>query len=335
MERQQVYCEIEFYRQFINAFPKEVIPTEEGIQKSKRWVDFNSYLFKSDLILNINGLDFKTLTENSEYFWLLWKRSTSGECGLEFDERNFPNLEKFSEYISLDNKYLSSVYLTCNHSEFCQNIEANYGVKVIPNELVFKTDNFFNVHIESIEKGEKSHKNWDFLRVYKHPCNALAIVDNYILKNEMIINENIVPILDKLLPKKLEIPFHISIFAKNEFNNKKHQEHILNLISAIRPELNFKFTMHKMQNEFHDRSIITNYMLIDSGSGFDLFSKNRANHQTRITGYYPFSAANINADARLTYQGIKKSLRKIFDTACDTKYLTTFWGDKENRLFEN
>ena len=58
MERQRVYCEIEFYKQFINAFPKEVIPTEEGILKSKRWVDFHSYLFKSDLIFNIkNGFE--------------------------------------------------------------------------------------------------------------------------------------------------------------------------------------------------------------------------------------------------------------------------------------
>lgn len=335
MERQNVYCEIEFYKLFIDAYPKEVIPTEEGIKKSKRWINIHSYLFKSDLILNTNSIEFKALTESNEYFWTLWKRSTSGECGLEFDDKGFPFFEKFDEFISIDNLHFSSVYLTCNSSECCQTIKSFYGVKVIPFENVFKSDKFFDIQIESIEKGDKSHKNWDFLEIYSHPCNALAIVDNYILKSEMIITENLLPILDRLLPKKLEIPFHISIFAKNDFNNKKYHEEISNLITRIKPELSFKLTIHKMQNEFHDRSIITNYLLIDSGSGFDLFSKNRAIHQTRITGYYPFSAANINTDARLTYQAIKKSLRKIFETACDTEYLTTFWGDKENRLFEN
>ena len=163
----------------------------------------------------------------------------------------------------------------------------------------------------------------------------MAIVDNYVLKSESIIKENLLPIFDKLLPHNLKIPFHISVFAENEFHNKEYYELIKKLIEKIRPDLTFNLTLHQLHNEFHDRSIITNYLLLDSGSGFDLFIKNKASHQTSITGYYPFSTSNINIDARLKYQIIRKSLKKVFGGACSNENLTNYWGYKENRLFEN
>jgi hypothetical protein len=335
MERQNVYCEIEFYNQFIDSFPSQIKPTDDGIKKSKRWIDFHNFILKSDLVLNVNGSDFKTLTESNELYWTLWKRSTSGQCGLEFNDVCFPDLHKFEDCVKQNKTYLSSVFLTCSPNELCKNIETSYGVKIIPIEDVFMDDSFFDLHIESIEKGIKSHINWDFLGGFQHPCNSLAIVDNFILNKDVYIFENLFPILDKLLPASLNIPFHISIFAKCDFNNKEHQEKIRNFIKSNRPKLEFKLTVHKMQDEFHDRSIITNYMLIDSGGGFDLFSKKRATKQTRVICYYPHSSANLNFKAHLDYHTIKSSLKKIFDSSCATEFLTTYWGDKENRLFEN
>ena len=115
----------------------------------------------------------------------------------------------------------------------------------------------------------------------------------------------------------------------------EYYELIKKSLKNLRPKMNFKLTIHQLRSEFHDRTIITNYLLLDSGSGFDLFSKSKAIHQTSITGYYPFLTSNINIDVGLKYRVIRKSLKKVSDSACSTEHLTNFWGDRENRLFKN
>jgi len=109
MDRQKVFCEIDFYMKFVNSYPKEVVPGEESIKRTKLWIDFNSFLFKSDIHFDINVIDFETLAASDEYYKLWWKKSANGECGIEFDGLEFPKLKEF-EKVSENNACLESVY---------------------------------------------------------------------------------------------------------------------------------------------------------------------------------------------------------------------------------
>ena len=334
MKRQRVFCEIDFYKQFVNSYPKEVIPSEENIIKTKLWIDFNSFLFKSDIHFDIDADIFRILIASDEYFKVLWKKSTNGECGVEFDSVEFPKITEFDKVY--ENKvYLESVYLSCESDSLCREVENAYGVKVISIDNITKAENLFNVHIETVEKGDESHSNWDFLSVFSHPCNSLAVVDNYILKDTIAINENLIAILDKILPSKLEIPFHISVFAKNDYHNKERCELITKSLEELRPNIVFKISVFQLRNEFHDRTLITNYLILDSGSGFDLFSNRKSKNQTKITGYYPFSASNLNIDVRHNYYVLRKLMKEVYDKSVSNENFQNVWGEKENRLFEN
>ena len=123
-----------------------------------------------------------------------------------------------------------------------------------------------------------------------HKCNALAIIDRYLLKSNNSIKYNLIPILDIYLPEQISVTFNISIFtdcllgdAKTLYDNV-HRE-----ISKLRPNLKFTFGLFNMNSKLHDREIITNYMHITSGSGFDLIDLDKTGeylrfiHQTSIT----------------------------------------------------
>ena len=331
--KQKIYCEIEFYKQFVNSFPKSVYPNDQSITKTKCWIELYSYFSKNKMFFDISEKELIELSEQNEYFKFLIKQW--GENKIETYKLNFPDLEKFEDCISINQDSLESVYLSCKSDELCKKVEDSFGIKVISIDKIFDESNFFNVHIETVEKGDKSHTNWDFLHIFSHPCNSLAIVDNYILKDTNVIDENLIPVLDKVLPSNLKIPFHLSVFAKNDFHNKERYELIKETLDKLRPNLSFRISVFQLRSEFHDRTLITNYLILDSGSGFDLFSNKKAKHQTKITGYYPFSASNINFNARFSYQVLRKSMKEVYDKGVSNEKFQDVWGEKENRLFEN
>jgi hypothetical protein len=340
MERQKVYCEIDFYKQFLNSYPKEPTPGEESIKKMKYWIAFNSFLFKSDIFFNISIAQFEALTADEIYFKTLWKKSANGECGIEFIASEFPIIKELDECINNKKDFSEAVYLTCEAVELCKEIENSYGIKVICISNLYENEKLFDFHIEPILSGINGHTTWSFLEIYKHNCNSLAIVDNYILTDTSVIMENLLPILDALLPKRIKTSFHISVFAKKEFPGrpgkdfKLYHDLIRSEIETMRPDLDFKLGIFQLRREIHDRNLITNYIYIDSGSGFNLFRNNISIHQTKIIGFYPSFISNVNLGGSNLNYALRKSLKKIYSDACKTEFLTTYWGDKVNRLFD-
>lgn len=340
MERQKIYCEIGFYEQFIKSYPTNSSPSDASINKLKYWINFYSFLSRSDIFFNISSEQFESLTINEYWFKSLWKKSANGECGVEFIASEFPAIIEIAKNINNRRDFLDAIYLTCTPLDLCEEFEKSFGIKVICFEKLFENDELFNIHIESIESGSRSHTNWRFLETYKHVCNSLAIVDNYILADKNNILENLVPILDSLLPKNLKASFHISVFAKKEIKGgitkdfKSYHDLIKHEIERIRPELNFTLGIFQLRREIHDRNLITNNYIIESGSGFNLFKRERALNQTKIIGFYPSFVTNANTGGCKLYFDLRKSLRKIYHDACQTDFLTTYWGVKDNRLFD-
>lgn len=357
MERQTVYCEIEFYKRFLDLFPKQILPSEDSIIRAKQWIDFSAFLFKSAIHINIGAEEFKRLSEQNEYYFFLWKKSVNGECFLEFDDLGFPNVREIHTLVTNNNKILNAVFLTTESAEECQKLEKIFGIRVISDKSIFQNENLFNTHIETINSGNHSHTNWDFLEVFKHPCNSIAIVDNYLLKNEEVIKANLIPILQKLIPYDLITPFHLSIFTSKKIKEGdkvavidfgKISKLIIEEIRKTRSK-QFKLKVgifNSNSKDYHDRVIITNYMIIDSGSGFDLFKKYElddgnevAIHQTKIIGYYPHFASNLNIKSKDQFVNIYSF---HFNNMRSDYIKSKEWASNNNkpfhminRLFEN
>ena len=71
---------------------------------------------------------------------------------------------------------------------------------------------------------------------------------------------------------------------------------ILNRINEIRKELQVELTIYLCgKNDFHDRAIITNYIWIGCGGGFDLLnSKLQSSKMTNIPIFYPYIQDGID-----------------------------------------
>lgn len=359
MERQTVYCEIEFYKRFLDSFPKQVLPSEDSLNRAKQWIDFSAFLFKSAIYIDINAEEFRKLSEQNEYYTFLWKKSVNGECFLEFQDSGFPYVRGIQTTGTKNNEILNAVFLTTESVEECQKLEKKFGIRVISDKNLFQNENLFITHIETINSGNNSHTNWDFLEVFSHPCNSIAIVDNYLLRNEAVIKENLIPILQKLIPPDLSIPFNLSIFTLKRFREGDKDvfidfgqisKFILEELRKTRSE-QFKINIgifNSNSRDYHDRVIITNYMIIDSGSGFDLFKKYEmvdgsekevAIHQTKIIGYYPHFASNLDIKSKDQFVNIYSF---HFNNMKSDYFKTKEWFANSqkpfhmvNRLFEN
>ena len=98
-------------------------------------------------------------------------------------------------------------------------------------------------------------------------------------------------ILDALLPMNIEATFYLSIFSENEgddvcFENKKRA--LKEKLQTIRPNLPISIEVFENnKSEFHDRALITNYMWVGIGSGFDLFRRRESDKSTELHVVYP------------------------------------------------
>lgn len=335
MRSQDIYLEIDFYKKFIDSLPAEENPY--GVNYPlKQWQNFYELMIKSNIYLDINEQTLAELAKQDKESYNIFVKKWGSGNSVELLEDKFPNIDKFEIFVQKNKDLLKSIFLTSKPNNRCEEIENSYGIRVIGFENIYKvTNNIFNMHIEPIESGNKTHTDWSFMNKFIHPCNSIAVVDKYILKSEDTILENLLPILSIILPDKLKIPFHISVFSKNEPNIKKNYNFIKEQLKKEKPNLNFTLAVHELKdNKIHDRTIFTNYLLIESGKGFDLFNKKKATHQTKINAYYPFSVLNVNDEVTLSYVHLEDSLIKVYNQAVDSPSYANYCGKKENRLFE-
>jgi hypothetical protein len=114
----------------------------------------------------------------------------------------------------------------------------------------------------------------------------MLVSDEYLCKDKNP-QDNIYVALEHLLPKNLEIDFHLTIFTGD-----------LSQFDAIEAKLkelrNYSIFLTIIQvtkaNPIHDRNIITNYFWINSGHGFHLFQKGKviSDRNTQLSFYSIF-----------------------------------------------
>lgn len=224
---------------------------------------------------------------------------------------------------------LSSIYLTDKDSILCDGKSIQHGIVVFNNiqfrrdEKVFSTIN--QVPIDEDIKYKDGWKNKIFDSILlNNRCNAVIINDKY-LCNKGYVNPDLKNLLDIILPQKLKIPFHLSIFSEINSNGDEIYEDIKNTISSIRSQDFYRNTLLTLcYSTLHDRFIISNTYCITVGAGFNLFNgRNKPQNSTSLKIFYPTAVGN-----KTEYNLWIKKTKEVNERN------NNYWGERVNRLFE-
>ena len=304
MAKRDTYCEVNFLRKFSGKFSQSSPFDDEQVLKNQCWIGLFKFLSNKAILMIDDRTQFNVASQENQLCQKIKKLWANGK--LQINERKI-DLDDIP-----DDMLRSSVFL-CDDNPFVIQKAQKLGILLITPATYVQfaclyKDNGIAFHTNDIA-------DWSILREKgKHNFNAMVISDLYILKER---NINLYAIFDALLPTNLETKMHISIFTQDTPTFQQDYEEIKAQIKTLRPKLNYNLTLHKgMATNFHDRGIITNYMRIKCGAGFDLLKITRSGDQVaRITTDvdidYPYfkesdvaegSYENILMDARNMYK---------------------------------
>jgi hypothetical protein len=247
------------------------------------------------------------------------------------------------ENLSQKEQFLNAMFLTSSPKEICQKAMDDYGVIAICAENI----NDFRCLLYGVGTAIRKHETnkWSSCLASEKtvPCNSLIIVDNYILSKTDLIKENLTDILDTLIPSQLssKIDFQITIFTSSVINAKDKLQSVTDVLKELRPDINFSVAIIKSSSDnFHDRNIISNNILISCGGGFDLFKCGKSQKTTTVSLHNPF-ITSTEQWLRKAYSDILHDTLKVYDSSpkfgennIGDTYPNFMLGESRNRLIE-
>lgn len=162
------------------------------------------------------------------------------------------------------------------------------------------------------------------------PFNNILINDNYILtdKSNHPMEMNLIPLLHQVLMKKKD-RVNINIFTKDLNAISDSEVHILEAAKKRHKKLNRELAnyskkitiinndLQKDKFDLHDRVLISNFLSVDSGKGFNLLPHKKSNSQIVVDSIFD----------KYTYKRIKNHLKiyqqymKKFETLETSKFV--------------
>ncbi|CAH8282889.1 hypothetical protein EV196_101735 [Mariniflexile fucanivorans] len=247
-----------------------------------------------DVVLNIDENEISEKINDNPFFKSLFKREHSSLSG---------NKDKYKE---LANKkyanFLNDILLLDLKQNETEKIRDQFGVLAI--SLIDSFIENQNYHFGyTIDNKLGSLKCWSELFKEKpvNPINSAIIIDNF-LWNDLSKyrdenDDNIYPILENLIPKSLEVPFHLLIVLQNKggnINKEKVKEIIKKMNKKIvrNNGIDISVVTQTDTRTFHERVIITNYHYIYSHKGFVSFAKGKIKNETNGDRNWVFKDIN-------------------------------------------
>lgn len=326
-----VYCEFSFLKDFLRSCPKHGDDPFEADPVAS-WMKVYQLLCTSRTFIDIPKNKFAQEALANELLMRFFKRS---QTSLHFCDKGFPFNNMNIALSDID--ILHSIYLTSKNKIERAELSKAIGIIVLGKQDINKFELLFKEKTFAIPKGDevKSWKDVDFPE-YVNVSNSMIVVDNYLLKSE----DNTLSLLDILLPTKLDNVFHLSIYTMPTPNQERSNcGDIIKKIKKLRSTdlLAVKIVISKVSKAFfHDRTIITNNVWIDCGSGFDLFSDGRASKRTNIRFAFPFlmNAANRKSWENEAYFYLVEDILKMEKPGVSHTFEIDYWGEeiRNNRL---
>ena len=316
MIKRNTYCEVEFLRKFSTGYIPQISPYDEGIlQKNRCWLGLYHFLKDKAFLIVDDASRFNSLAKENDFCTRIKKLWANGNLKIEE--------QKIDLSSSVDEGFYSYIFL-CDDSTIAEEKAKNLGILRITPSSYSQFSYLFKDSGIAIHKEDAV--DWNLI-MKKSNFNAMVITDKYIMKER---NNNLYAILDALLPESLQIPMHISIFTLDTPTFEKDFHEIEMYIKSARPNLKFNFTLHKaIENDFHDRAIITNYMRIKCGAGFDLIKNKKGTKVPRTT-----TEVEIDYPCFLEMELAEGSYENILQDAKRMYNCNYFLGTKNNRLLD-
>lgn len=344
--QRRVYCELAFLEKIQFLFEKAVNPMEMS-ERDLQVKTLFDILVQFDLYLDVPKEKIDSLTNCSHkdvegVYRILWaivqRKIGNNKSVIIRGKDNFVSINSIDD--KSKQEVLNALFMTVSEPDICEITSKNYGVTILQfdeqKQFVKPIRLLNNSWLEQqIEKSQKVTNNWSFLNNVSFLSNSLIIVDGYILRTEKSIRLNVLPILDKLLPKNnLRIPFNITFVVNDSLDDSElsindARNLLASTIKQIRlDDFNVSINIYNMKGREHNRWVITNNQYIKCEAGFDLITEDNNTNRK----YYTKST---NVHVSCIYSN--PSDRKDYECLCKRiigyqKNKNDWYDDADNRL---
>lgn len=321
MRKRIIYCEMEYWNQLYHLVENPCSPFDEEYTSYECAVKMLKAIVRSKELRFDSQVEFDKARRVQPLLRRLVDKSENVEGSLELgcdDYQILPNISR---------ENLNSIFLSEKHVKDALGM----GVFVANIKESANNNNLYRDFGHAIEKNEEV--TWaTLLEEAVHNCNAMIIFDHYLLKKK---ESNLYQILRTLLPQRLDrdLSFDLSLYTAESVDLYQEYAKISKKLKEIRPTLEVNLSIFICgHNDFHDRAIITNYLWIGAGGGFDLLKKDKY-------GFHDISDKSTTVP--LIYPDLQDSTNwviKAYDTfISDAKRIKNdnrHLGSGENRLLD-
>jgi hypothetical protein len=285
-QRKDIYCEKAFWGKLSEKLSgMKFSPNPDEIRQNQNLLDWYDLLGRSNVFFDCSIEEIVEESKSDKNLEEVLKKQASGECLVDSLPGAVSSMCKGPS--QMDTKKYNSLFLSKDN---CDNQACNVGVINVCSNAIHRNRHLFKDSGPNI--GRDSKQDWFHIlntANAAHNCNSMIIADNYIFKD---VSANLYKILEVLLPQKLGTTFYLSIFSLDgctEPEIKEFKQQLDTKIREIRPQLSFSLEVFGCgTGDFHDRAIITNYLWIEIGAGFNLITnKGLARRTTNMHITYP------------------------------------------------
>lgn len=295
----------------------------------------------SDVMVDLEDDEFEKKVEENPFLKALVKRENKYTFSLRsfFVDIEAQNLDEFPH----------DIFILDKTKEYCAELMEKYGVLVMPNTDLSGIKHLTVRHRKDLRKNEplqhEQKKGWQafFAQSNPYPVNSLILIDNYIFKKIDSGIRNLVEIIRSVLPEDLDCTFEILIITDNRDGRytKEKIEKILNQIenkiSGIKdyPVSVGIVLSGRINDELHQRIILTNYHLIKTDKGFNVFdSKGRSSHPEDITMEGAYHTLNGGDPEIKTLLRKLEAVKDIFKETSEKNNAGFMVGNFSNRFLD-
>lgn len=329
MQKIEIYCQQEFLDSFIQKMNNFNLIDES----SSFGYIYNMYLliFKNNHTKIYSDLTNQEICLHSNpYIKSLRKNNKIESKTKDFIEVIQEKTQKdFFENIENCTKFF---FLNISPN-LAERIEEKFGYIVISKDKIETIEQYFTFH--RISLSNKLTNNWDFVRNYKHPCNSIVITDDHLGKTGQDIRDNIIPLLRRIMPSKLDTTFHLTIIGFSKLTKEQFEE-VKNELESSFKSNRYPVCLYIIQHSYHDRFLFTNYYHFSCGQGFNMV---KAEKGKKVVGKYYSSildavsiALTNSSDVGNSFKVYSEKLEELSEIFKD--YRSSDFPVKKNRLLE-
>lgn len=224
-------------------------------------------------------------------------RSMSEDSTDEFSENPndvLPKRPLMSNFYQSNFDYVTAVFLLNDNSDIISKLQEQNSILIgtIGEEIdtlkkLFCDLQTYELYKEYNIQDENNFPGWDKLKEHTLPCTDIFIMDRYILKDTELIQPNLYSLIS-VLTAKCQCAINIvilTLYPKHWKDNKVDKDSVQNfqdsnnkiyknLLASLPKNSSISiFYDDKFYPEFHDRKILTNYLLLESGDSFNYYDK--------------------------------------------------------------